>query len=103
MWQSWADTDSDKVMTLDTDMGSDKGMSEKLGHEFGLGQLSDTRVRPTLPCTPKFVVFFSKSFTWYINCYDGGFLLNEMVDTEMILVRFKNWIINNECRLFVSE
>ena len=53
-----SDTDSDKVMTLDTDMGSDKGMSEKLGHEFGLGQLSDTRVRPTLPCTPNFVVFF---------------------------------------------
>ena len=48
--QSWADsdTDSDKVMTPDTDMGSDKGMSENLGHGFGLGQLSGTRVRPTL-------------------------------------------------------
>ena len=29
-------------------MGSYKGMSENLEHGFGLGQLSDTRVRPTL-------------------------------------------------------
>ena len=29
--------DLDKVMTSDTDMGSDKEMSENLGHGFGLG------------------------------------------------------------------
>ena len=39
-----SDTDSDKVMTSDTDMGSDKGMSENLGH----GQTSDTRVRSSV-------------------------------------------------------
>ena len=40
--------DSGKVMTSDTDLGSDMDTSENLGHGFGLGQLSDTRVRPTL-------------------------------------------------------
>ena len=40
--------DSDKVMTSDTDTGSDKGMSENLGHGLGHGQTSDTRVRASL-------------------------------------------------------
>ena len=40
--------DSDKVMTSDTDTGSDKGMSENLGHGLGHGQTSDTRVRSSL-------------------------------------------------------
>ena len=43
-----SDMDSGKVMTSDTDLGSDMDTSENLGHGFGLGQLSDTRVRPTL-------------------------------------------------------
>ena len=46
-WTSDAGTDLDKVMTSDTDMGSDKGMFENLGHGFELGKLSDTHVRPT--------------------------------------------------------
>ena len=46
-WTSDADTESATVITSDTDMGSDKGMFENLGHGFELGQLSDTHVRPT--------------------------------------------------------
>ena len=38
------DTDSGNVMTSDTDTSSDNGMFEN----HGLGQLSDTRVHPSL-------------------------------------------------------
>ncbi len=50
IWTSDSDTDSDtkKDMTSDSDTGSDMRMSGNLGHGFGLGQLSDTRVRPSL-------------------------------------------------------
>ena len=40
-----SDTDSDKVMTSDTDTTSGTGMFENLGHGLGHGYTSDTRVR----------------------------------------------------------
>ena len=56
-----SDTDSDTVkgMTSDSDTGSDTRMSANLGHGFGLGQLSDTRVRPLLSITTKVGCVFS--------------------------------------------
>ena len=55
-------SDTGKGMTSDSDLGSDMRMSENLGHEFGLGQLSNTRVRPSLVQTVRIVRTSNSSY-----------------------------------------
>ena len=58
-------------------MGSDKGMSENLGHGLGHGQTSDTRVRSSLIRTYLYSTTHTDDAVFIISGYHTGNIVAE--------------------------